>query len=131
MLLARNSTVTRRRSFAAAGALLGATAVLALGFAPSADAASTSPAVTLKNGNVLLDSGKNFTEPNGSEALSGPGCKNVSQPRLASSLVLTGGPIKIYTGRKCTGKSAVLTGSVADLATIGFDKKIVSIRFGR
>ena len=30
----------------------------------------------------------------------------------------------------CAGMSAVVTGDVADLSTIGFDKKIVSIRFG-
>ncbi|WP_197085084.1 hypothetical protein [Saccharothrix sp. ST-888] len=86
--------------------------------------------VALGNGNVTLDSGVNFTEPNGSEALAGPGCKNVSQANSASSLDLSGGPVKIWTGPDCTGTSAVVTGSIADLSTIGFDKKIVSIRFG-
>jgi hypothetical protein len=60
----------------------------------------------------------------------GPGCKNVEQPGLASSLQLSGGPVKIWTGSDCTGTSAVVTGDVADLSTIGFDKKITSIRFG-
>jgi hypothetical protein len=62
--------------------------------------------------------------------VAGPGCQNVSQPNLASSLQLFGGPIKIWTGRDCTGTSSVVTGDVADLSKIGFDKKIVSIRFG-
>jgi hypothetical protein len=64
----------------------------------------------LGNGSVLLDSGKNFTEPDGSAGVSGPGCVNVANPNLSSSLTLTGGPSKIWTGRDCTGRSA------ADLA---------------
>jgi predicted lipoprotein with Yx(FWY)xxD motif len=92
--------------------------------------APASGTVRLGNGSVILDSGKNFTEPDGSEGVSGPGCQNLNQPGLASSLTLSGGPIKIWTGRGCTGTSAVVTGDVADLAKIGFDKKIVSIRFG-
>jgi predicted lipoprotein with Yx(FWY)xxD motif len=89
-----------------------------------------SSTVTLKNGTVILDTGTNFTEPNGSEGVAGPGCQNLSQPNTASSLQLAGGPIKIWTGSNCTGTSAVVTDSVADLSTIGFDKKITSIRFG-
>jgi predicted lipoprotein with Yx(FWY)xxD motif len=100
------------------------------GSAPTASAGPTAGTVTLGNGSVLLDSGKNFTEPDGSEGISGPGCRNVAQPKLASSLTLTGGPIKIWTGPNCTGTSALVKGDIADLATIGFDKKIVSIRFG-
>jgi hypothetical protein len=37
----------------------------------------------------------------------------------------------VGTRGRCTGRSAVITASVADLATIDFDKQIVSIRFGR
>ena len=91
---------------------------------------SNGSSVTLGNGSVILDSGTNFTEPNGSEGVGGPGCKNVGQPNLASSLQLSGGPMKIWTGPNCTGMSAVVSGDVADLSTIGFDKKITSIRFG-
>ena len=87
--------------------------------------------MALHNGSVILDSGRNFKEPDGSEGAAGPGCVTLGQPGLASSVVLTGGPIRVFTGRRCTGHSAVLTQSVADLSTIGFDKKIVSIRFGR
>lgn len=102
------------------------------GSAPSASASSSSGSgtVTLGNGSVILDSGKNFTEPNGSEGVSGPGCVTVSQPGTASSLQLSGGPIKIWTGAGCTGTSHVVTSDVPDLGAIGFDKMIVSIRFG-
>jgi predicted lipoprotein with Yx(FWY)xxD motif len=102
--------------------------------APSAAAPSSAPSggssAALGNGSVVLDSGKDFSEPNGSEGVSGPGCQNVSQPDLASSLDLSGGPVKIWSQPNCTGASALVTSSVADLSTIGFDKKIASIRFG-
>lgn len=94
---------------------------------PSAPSTSTQ---TLGDGSVILDSGKNFTEPEGSEGVSGPGCQNVARPGQASSLRLTGGPIKLWTGRDCTGSSALVSDDVADLSTIGMDKKIVSIKFG-
>jgi predicted lipoprotein with Yx(FWY)xxD motif len=102
--------------------------------APSTTASTTAstppPSVALGNGSVVLDTGKNFSEPDGSEAVAGPGCRNLTRPNLNSSLVLTGGPIKIWTGKDCTGTSAVVTASVPDLGTIGFDKLITSIRFG-
>jgi predicted lipoprotein with Yx(FWY)xxD motif len=100
--------------------------------APSSAASSSSggSAVTLGNGSVILDSGTNFSEPNGSEGVAGPGCVNVRQPDAASSLQLSGGPIKIWTGPDCSGTSHVVTADVPDLGAIGFDKKIVSIRFG-
>lgn len=101
----------------------------ATGTAAPAPSTSTS-APALGNGSVLLDSGKNFTEPDGSEGIAGPGCKNVAHPGLASSLRLTGGPVKVWSGAGCTGTSALVTDDVADLATIGMDKKITSIKFG-
>ncbi|MQS14803.1 hypothetical protein F7Q99_21695 [Streptomyces kaniharaensis] len=99
---------------------------------PSAAAPSspvTSP-VALGNDVVTLDSGLNFTEPDASENIAGPGCKNTGRGDLALSLDLSGGPVKIWTGRDCTGTSAVVTSSILDLSKIGFDKKIASIRFG-
>ncbi|MFE5581568.1 hypothetical protein [Kitasatospora sp. NPDC056531] len=95
--------------------------------APSSPAASP---VALGNGVVTLDSGLNFTEPDASENIAGPGCKNTGRGDLALSLDLSGGPVKIWTGRDCTGTSAVVTSSIPDLSKIGFDKKIASIRFG-
>jgi predicted lipoprotein with Yx(FWY)xxD motif len=86
--------------------------------------------VTLGNGNVILDSGKNLSEPNGSVGVSGPGCQTLSQPFMALSLQLSGGPIKIWTGPNCTGTSKVISGNVLDLPAIGFGQPIASIRFG-
>jgi hypothetical protein len=114
------------------GGVLAAGLSVAAGFAGTANASTVQPAkVKLGNGSVILDSGKNFTEPNGSEATAGPGCRTLSQPKLASSIVVTGGPIQLFSGKKCTGSSVVIKGSVADLGKIGFDKKTVSILFGR
>ncbi|MGW2248791.1 hypothetical protein ACWCXH_01105 [Kitasatospora sp. NPDC001660] len=72
----------------------------------------------------------NFTEPDASESVTGPGCKDVSRGGQALSLDLNGGPVKVWTGPDCTGTSAVVTSSVPDLSRVGFDKKIASIRFG-
>jgi predicted lipoprotein with Yx(FWY)xxD motif len=67
---------------------------------PSAPSGST---VTLGNGSVIPDSGKNFTEPTGSVGVAGPGCQTLGSPFMALSLQLAGGPIKIWTGPNCTG----------------------------
>jgi predicted lipoprotein with Yx(FWY)xxD motif len=96
----------------------------------SAPAGSAPGTVTLGNGSAILDSGTNFSEPNGSSGVSGPGCVAVPQPAQVSSIKLDGGPVKLWKGPGCTGQSMVITSSVADLATIGFDKQVVSIRFG-
>jgi predicted lipoprotein with Yx(FWY)xxD motif len=106
--------------------------------APSAPPATTAPGtgtgtggdVTLGNGNAILDSGKNFSEPNGSVGASGPGCSTLSTPFTALSLQLAGGPIKIWSGPNCTGTSKVISSSVADLPAFGFNQPIASIRFG-
>jgi len=94
---------------------------------PSASASST---VTLGNGSVILDSGTNFSEPNGSVGEAGPGCRTLGSPFMASSIQLAGGPIKIWSGPGCTGTSTVVTDSIADLAKIDFSQAITSIRFG-
>ncbi|MFL5910043.1 MAG: hypothetical protein ACJ768_05675 [Gaiellaceae bacterium] len=98
--------------------------------APGTPAPSTGSGVTLGNGSVILDSGKNFTEPDGSVGVAGPGCQTLGAPFMALSLQLSGGPIKIWSGPNCTGTSAVVTGDVPDLSKIGFTQKIASIRFG-
>ncbi|MFC4035512.1 hypothetical protein ACFO3J_29180 [Streptomyces polygonati] len=105
------------------------------GAAPTTSAAPTASAgaggsVTLGNGSVILDSGKNLTEPNGSVGASGPGCQTLTQPFTALSLQLSGGPVKIWTGPDCTGTSAVVTADVNDLTAIGFTRPIASVRFG-
>jgi predicted lipoprotein with Yx(FWY)xxD motif len=92
--------------------------------------ASPSAPAQLGNGSAVLDSGKDFAEPSGSIGVAGPGCVAVANPALASSIVLTGGPVKLWKGANCTGQSTVITQSVADLSAIGFDKQVASIRFG-
>jgi predicted lipoprotein with Yx(FWY)xxD motif len=102
------------------------------GTSASSAPATSAPAtpVTLGNGSATLDSGKNFSEPNGSSGVAGPGCVAVRQPAQVSSIQLSGGPVKLWKGPNCTGQSTVITSSVADLGTIGFDKQVASIRFG-
>ncbi|GHH84000.1 lipoprotein [Streptomyces sulfonofaciens] len=97
------------------------------GTAPAPSASDTSAA--LGNGSVILDSGKNFSEPDGSQATAGPGCQDLVQPFKALSLQLSGGPIKIWSGKQCTGTSALVSSSVADLSGI-FSQPIASVRFG-
>ncbi|MEV7042720.1 hypothetical protein [Amycolatopsis sp. NPDC051061] len=97
---------------------------------PAAPTSAPATDVRLGNGSATIDSGKNFTEPNGSAGVRGPGCVAVPLPQLAVSIVLVGGPVKLWKGPNCTGESAVITGSVADLGTIGFEKQVASIRFG-
>ncbi|GAA3432231.1 COG4315 family predicted lipoprotein [Kutzneria kofuensis] len=77
---------------------------------------------------AILDSGKNLSEPNGSQAISGHKCQNVGDPTNVSS-IQADGVYKLWTGKDCTGKSMVVTGNQNDLSAIGFDKMVASIRF--
>lgn len=93
---------------------------------PSAPGSGT---VALGNGSVILDSGKNFAEPKGSTATAGPGCQNLTSPFTALSLQLSGGPIKLWSGKGCTGNSAVVSASVTDLSTV-FPHAVAAVKFG-
>ncbi|MDN3352985.1 hypothetical protein [Actinomadura sp. DC4] len=97
---------------------------------PAGGSTGTQPAPALGNGSVILDSGKNFTEPDGSVGAAGPGCQTLGRPFTTLSLQLSGGPIKIWTGPNCTGTSKVVSADVPDLAAAGFTQPIASIRFG-
>jgi predicted lipoprotein with Yx(FWY)xxD motif/predicted small secreted protein len=77
---------------------------------------------------AILNSGKNLSEPNGSQGVSGPGCANVLRPAEVSSIRAVG-TYKIWTGANCTGTSKIVDGDVLDLEPLGFDKKVASIRF--
>lgn len=106
-------------------------AVLSLRFAPSGGAQTSTPntgATTLTATSAILDSGKNLSEPNGSQGIGGPGCQNVGNPKQVSSIQASG-TYKIWTGADCTGKSMIVTGNQLDLSAIGFDKAVASIRF--
>jgi predicted lipoprotein with Yx(FWY)xxD motif len=86
--------------------------------------------VTLGNGSTILDTGTNFSEPNGSFGVAGPGCQNVPAGSMVKSLQLTGGPVKLWAGSDCSGTSKVISADVPDLSAIGFPNGIGSIRFG-
>lgn len=77
---------------------------------------------------AILDSGKNLSEPNGSQAVAGHGCQNVTTPSNVSS-IQADGTYKLWTGKDCTGKSMIVSGNQNDLSAIGFDKMVASIRF--
>ncbi len=91
--------------------------------ASEAGRAPASPATSV----VLFDD-KNFAD-NGAQGLAGKGCQNVFRDDVASSLT-SAGTLKIWSEANCKGKSKVVNGDVADLATIGFDNTISSVFFG-
>ncbi|MFC0507070.1 hypothetical protein [Micromonospora costi] len=70
----------------------------------------------------------NFSDNGASQGVAGSGCQNLSRPGVASS-VAAPGSLKIWTGSNCTGRSMVINGDVPDLATIGFDDVVASVRF--
>ncbi|MEU4667630.1 hypothetical protein AB0F91_06605 [Amycolatopsis sp. NPDC023774] len=76
---------------------------------------------------ALLDSGKNFSEPDGSQVAADKGCNEVRNPDLVRSIDADG-TYKIWTGANCTGKSMLITGDAPDLEKIGFDRQVASIR---
>lgn len=47
----------------------------------------------------------------------------------ASSLQASG-TVKIWTEKDCKGTSKSVSGNIADLASIGFDNTVSSVRFG-
>jgi predicted lipoprotein with Yx(FWY)xxD motif len=79
-------------------------------------------------GNAVLFDDPNFAD-NGAQGLAGAGCQNVFRDNVASSIAVNG-RLKLWTGPDCTGKSTVINGSVADLASIGFDNDVSSVFFG-
>ncbi|MEV0036447.1 CHRD domain-containing protein [Streptomyces sp. NPDC050804] len=78
---------------------------------------------------LLFDDPGTFSEANATQGAAGTGCTNVPRPQEASALQ-TSEPIKVWSGRDCTGESLVIESDVIDLGTVGFDNKITSIFFG-
>ncbi|SIR99480.1 Predicted lipoprotein with conserved Yx(FWY)xxD motif [Micromonospora avicenniae] len=71
----------------------------------------------------------NFSDNGASQGVAGKNeCQNLARPGVASS-VAAPGSLKIWTGPNCTGKSQVINGDVSNLATIGFDDAVASVRF--
>ncbi|WP_282795379.1 hypothetical protein [Streptomyces sp. CC224B] len=77
---------------------------------------------------VLFDE-PGFSDDGPSQGVAGPGCRNVARPKVTSS-VSADGSLRLWSGRDCTGQSKTIKGDVADLSRIGFDNKLVSVRFG-
>ncbi|QEU89756.1 hypothetical protein CP970_01250 [Streptomyces kanamyceticus] len=88
------------------------------------DEAQQAPATSA----VLFDDA-NFSDNGPAQGVAGKGCQNVARPKVTSSISMSGSA-KIWSGRDCTGESKVVNGDVADLATVGFDNKISSVKFG-
>jgi hypothetical protein len=97
---------------------------------PARQAQPTKPAAqpSLTATSAILDSGKNFSEPDGSTGVSGRGCQNVPGT-IAVRSIDAGGTYQIWSGPNCTGRSAVVTDRIADLDPIGFDRQVAAIRF--
>lgn len=96
---------------------------------PAAGSGGSGPNTTLGNGSLILDTGANLTEPNGSSTLAGPGCEDVPQG-IKSLQVLSGGPFKLWSGPGCTGRSVVVSDNVNDVSQVGIGDTLGSIRFG-
>ncbi|SCF06560.1 Predicted lipoprotein with conserved Yx(FWY)xxD motif [Micromonospora chokoriensis] len=90
---------------------------------PDAGDATAPPATSA----VFFDEA-NFSDNGASQGVSGSGCQNLPRPGAPSS-VAAPGSLKIWAGPNCTGRVQVINGDVADLATIGFDNAVVSVRF--
>ncbi|MFG2645788.1 hypothetical protein ACGFYP_33005 [Streptomyces sp. NPDC048370] len=88
---------------------------------------ASAPAGGGGNSSVTLSDEKNFGDP--SEGLAGTGCQNVGRDNRASSLQASG-TVKIWTEKDCKGTSKSVSGNIADLASIGFDNTVSSVRFG-
>lgn len=97
--------------------------------APTTTAPTGAPTTTLTGKSAILFDDANFSDNGASQGVAGPGCQNVFRPNVASSVTIDG-PVKLWDGPNCTGRSVVITGDVKDLSTIGLDNAVRSIRFG-
>lgn len=78
---------------------------------------------------VILFDDANFNDLGPSQGVAGSGCRDVGRAGVASSLI-TSGSLKLWSGPNCTGRSVVVDGDVADLASINFDDTVASVLFG-
>jgi predicted lipoprotein with Yx(FWY)xxD motif len=75
---------------------------------------------------VLFDDA-NFSDDGASQGVAGAGCQNLARPGVTSSVAVQGS-LKLWTGKDCTGESKLIDGDVRDLATVGFDDELVSVK---
>ena len=76
---------------------------------------------------VLFDD-KDFSDDGASQGVAGQGCKDLSRPRVASS-VAAPGRLKLWAKAGCKGDSVVIDGD-GDLAAVNFDNKAASVFLG-
>jgi predicted lipoprotein with Yx(FWY)xxD motif len=81
------------------------------------------------SGAVILDTGKNLQEPQGSQSVAGTGCQTVNPAFPAQSAQLLSGSAKLWDGPNCTGNSLPITSNVNDLQAAGFNGPVASVRF--
>ncbi|GAB3733749.1 hypothetical protein GCM10027598_58620 [Amycolatopsis oliviviridis] len=101
---------------------------VARGGAPASNEPS-SPEDRQNATSAILFDGKNFSDNEPSQGLSGTGCKNVARPGVTSSIT-TSGSLKLWSEKDCKGRSVVIEGDVADLSEINFDDTAASVFFG-
>jgi hypothetical protein len=72
---------------------------------------------------AILDSGTNFSEPDGSEGVGG-NVGDVVNVNLSEtgSIQFVSGTLTLFTGPNATGKSVVINSDVADLTALGFGR---------
>jgi predicted lipoprotein with Yx(FWY)xxD motif len=94
---------------------------------PATPPASTAPTGNAATSAILFDDA-DFSDNGASQGVAGKGCQNITRVAVTSS-ISADGSLKLWTGKDCTGKSAVIAGDVKDLSTIGFDNNLVSVFF--
>lgn len=97
--------------------------------ASGGSAAGNTQAAPLRGQAVLFDDPNSFSESSASQRAAGVGCVDLFRPGVASGLQ-TEKPLKVWSGKGCTGESLVIKGNTANLASVGFDNKISSVFFG-
>jgi hypothetical protein len=79
------------------------------------------PTVATRGASAILDSGTNFSEPNGSQGISG-NVGDVVNVNLdeTGSIQFVSGSLTLFAGPNATGKSRVIHSDTANLSKLGF-----------
>jgi hypothetical protein len=104
--------------------------VIGFGQTRSIFVGDNAPKVSAVGASAILDSGINFSEPDGSQGIGGNvgDVINVGIPETGS-IQFVSGTLTLFTGQNATGKSIVIKADVANLGTLGFGNT-KSIRIG-
>jgi hypothetical protein len=112
-----------------AGVVLAGAGFAAVGMSASAAEVAPAPVAAVAPAKtVLLFDDPFLSDTSATEGIAGPGCKNLRRANVTSSISAVG-TYKIWSGKDCTGRSAVVNGDVRNLADINFDNDIESIFF--